>query len=152
NLRAMETLLRNLQSPQWPNEFPPQDAAKRALGKDLFGKYCLQCHVPIADRTNPDREVKAGKTALAEIGTDPKMATNFATRRAKTGRLQGRRKFAVDLAFPGNPQRGAEESADAVLLHVVVGTILNGPFNDTTDADKEAQLGSLRARTSAASI
>ena len=152
NLRALETLLRGLHSPAWPAAFPPIDAVKRDAGKKLFKDYCLKCHVPIEDPANPDREVLAFKTALSEVRTDPRMATNFANRKGKTGRLEGRRKLVVNVPFPSNPKLEGEESGDTILLHTVVGTILNGPFNDTTDADKEAQLSALRARTATASV
>jgi len=66
----------------------------RKAGGELFGRYCQSCHHPI-DRADPARAVTAVKTPIEVVGTDPLMAANFATRKGKTGRLEGRRAFFV---------------------------------------------------------
>ncbi len=58
------------------------------------------------------------------------MATNFAARRGKTGRLEGRREF-----FLAGTRFGPEASGDQMLVHTVLGVILNSPFNDYEESD-----------------
>jgi hypothetical protein len=137
NLLHLEDLVRKLQSPRWPSEFPPIDEGKRARGEELFARYCARCHHPI-DRADPCREVRAVRTPLAVVGTDPKMATNFATRRTKTGRLEGR----LDLFMTGS-RFGPVATGDELLAHVVVGAILNAPVREYT----KIELSQLRHRT-----
>src|SRR5439155_812513 len=84
DLTHTEDLIRKLQSPLWPKEFPPIDEEMRKEGEKLFVTYCQQCHAPI-DRTDPNRVVKAVRTPLGEkgIGTDPMMAENVNNRKGK---------------------------------------------------------------------
>ncbi len=122
DLIRLEQILRKLQSPRWPAEFPPIDEAKRKAGAELFGRYCQSCHHPI-DRADPTRTVTAVKTPIKTVGTDPLMAANFATRKGKTGRLEGRRAF-----FVSGERFGKEGSAEAMLVHTVVAVILGSPW------------------------
>jgi hypothetical protein len=124
-----EKLVRKLQSPRWPKEFPPINEDSRRAGESLFSTYCVTCHAGI-DRVDPDRTVKAVKTPLSQVRTDPQMARNFANRSGRTGSLEGRkRNFVVGPPF------GAEASADEILVHTVVGVILNTPFDDYQESD-----------------
>lgn len=77
NLRLIESSLRNLQSPQWPDIFPPIDKQRAARGERLFTTYCEPCHTRI-QRDDPKRRVVAHMSRLHDIGTDPKMARNAA--------------------------------------------------------------------------
>ncbi len=129
NLVRLEALVTKLLSPQWPAAFPAIDEPKRAAGAALFGTYCAHCHEGI-NRSDPDRLVRAVKTPLRDIRTDPRMATNFATRTAKTGLVEGRRAF-----FVAGDRFGPEAPADQLLTHVVAGVILNSPFNDYRSED-----------------
>ncbi len=79
NLRLIESRLRFLQSPQWPNDIlPPIDKERSARGERLFTTYCEHCHTRIK-RDDPKRRVVAQMTRLADIKTDEKMAHNAAT-------------------------------------------------------------------------
>lgn len=136
DLIHLEKLLHKLQSPKWPDVFPPIDEEKRKAGEVLFNRHCVMCHHHL-DRTDPNRAVTATMTPLKIVGTDPLMATNFVTRKAKTGPLEGRRMF-----FVTGDRFGAEAPADEIVLHTVVGVIAGSPW----DQYKGAQLKELRAR------
>ena len=123
DLLHLENLVRKLHSPQWPKELPPIDETKRKAGAKLFEAYCQRCHQPI-DRADPNRRIKAVLMPIESIGTDPRMATNFATRRAKTGRVEHRR-----MLFMVGDRFGKEAPADDILLHTIVGVILSAPAN-----------------------
>jgi mono/diheme cytochrome c family protein len=83
-----ETLIKKLKSPLWADtNLPPIDSTKAAAGKKLYGQYCTSCHTVI-DR-NSGSSVTVNLTPLAQIGTDPLMATNVACRTADTGVLAG---------------------------------------------------------------
>ncbi len=136
DLIHLEKLLHKLQSPRWPDVFPPIDEGKRKAGEALFNQHCASCHHHL-DRTDPKRAVTATMTPLKVVGTDPLMATNFVTRKAKTGPLEGRRMF-----FVTGERFGPEAPADEIVLHTVVGVIAGSPW----DQYKGAQLKELRAR------
>jgi hypothetical protein len=78
NLRLIEDQLKLLQSPQWPDLFPPIDQGRKGRGERLFTTYCESCHTRIK-RDDPERRVIAHMSRLADIGTDPNMAHNAAT-------------------------------------------------------------------------
>ncbi|MFL5346618.1 MAG: di-heme-cytochrome C peroxidase [Hyalangium sp.] len=129
NIGKLEKSLEKLWSPQWPTEvLPAIDPLKAARGKAHYEKYCVRCHAFI-DRTSPARRVSAVLTPLAEVGTDPKMATNFSTRVAKTGPLEGAREYVL-VGEPFGPTAGGWD----ILLHAVVGSILSQPIESTTAA------------------
>jgi mono/diheme cytochrome c family protein len=89
-----EKLIKYLKSPQWSGtNLPPIDNANAAAGKALYNKYCVSCHTVI-DRNSSSR-VTVNLTPLAQIGTDPLMATNVACRTADTGTLAGTRQPPV---------------------------------------------------------
>lgn len=119
NLIEIDDVMKLLQSPEWSKtELPAIDPVARDRGKELFTAYCLRCHQHI-DRSDPKREIVAVKTPIAELKTDDRMAKNFADRKAKTGKLAGRRAlYVVGSRF------GAEAEADAILVHVVGGTLI----------------------------
>jgi hypothetical protein len=79
NLRLIESRLKNLQSPQWPEDIlGPINVERKARGERLFAQHCEACHARI-QRDDPKRRIVAHMSKLAEIGTDPKMAGNAAT-------------------------------------------------------------------------
>jgi hypothetical protein len=79
NLRLIESRLRRLQSPQWPEDILGKiDSDRKVRGQRLFAIYCESCHATI-QRDDPNRRVVAHMSKLSEIGTDPKMATNAGT-------------------------------------------------------------------------
>lgn len=122
NLRDMEDHIKQLYSPKWPEVLPSIDAQKAAAGEVHYNKYCSGCHVVLGDeeRTDPDRQITAKMAKISKLGTDPRMATNFIQRRAKTGRLKG----AKTRVIVGRDRLGEEEPAGALLSHVVKGVII----------------------------
>ena len=129
DLMHLEELVRTLKSPRWPAEFPPLDVAKVKAGEELYDRYCVRCH-HLLDRDDAKRSVRAVKIPVKAVGTDPRMASNFADRRGKTGRLQGRRMF-----FVTGERFGREASADAILVHTVVAAILGSPWAQYDSVD-----------------
>jgi len=76
NLRRIESRLRGLRSPQWPEEvLGAIDKSSTLRGERLFNRYCESCHVEI-DRTAADRRVVAHMSRVSDVGTDPQMAAN----------------------------------------------------------------------------
>jgi hypothetical protein len=75
NLRLIESRLKSLQSPQWPDIFPPIDQERSARGERLFRIYCEGCHTRIK-RDDPNRRIVAHLSRLGDIGTDKTMADN----------------------------------------------------------------------------
>jgi mono/diheme cytochrome c family protein len=94
-----ETLIKKLKSPLWSDtNLPPLDSAKVAAGKQLYKQYCVSCHAEMVRNSNSG--VPVNLRPLAEIGTDPLMATNVACRTADTAVLAGTRQPALDLKIP----------------------------------------------------
>jgi uncharacterized protein (DUF2235 family) len=108
NLHEIETLLggdapgKGVWSPKWPEEILGKiDLGKAAKGEKLYNELCLHCHQPpmLSDEgrkpehwtnftTSEGRQFfKVTMIPLAEIGTDPKEAQNFANRTADSGPL-----------------------------------------------------------------
>ena len=122
NLLVIEELLKRLNSPKWPTDFPPPDPALAAKGRVLFEAHCIDCHQPII-RDDPARRVQAVMTPVKDLGTDGRMANNFVTRRANPGPLKGEKKlFLIGSKF------GDDESGADVLVHVIAGVILLQPL------------------------
>ena len=98
NLVRLEDQLQELRPPAWPVEILGQlDATLIAAGKKLFVKNSAHCHSLRDPETNefpltkPNKFgkqfVKTHMIKLAEIGTDPALAMNFAARKVDPGSL-----------------------------------------------------------------
>jgi len=117
NLYRLESLLRDLKSPEWPfcktpegEYFIPEptakrylvpsdpdycqgkgarfDEAKRRLGELIYIDRCRGCHT-VVDRSAWDRVVVAHMSDAKRIGTDPKMVDNAVHRTGKSGNFTG---------------------------------------------------------------
>jgi hypothetical protein len=95
NLDAMETQLSRLKSPEWPAAlFGPYDAALAAEGQVLFERNCVKCHAHL-DRDDLQTPIVAhmspiwGSPDQDPVGTDPWMACNAFTYKARSGNLEG---------------------------------------------------------------
>ena len=134
-LFALESLVAKLAPPQWPEALLGKiDREKAARGRTLYSAYrngepsCESCHTlrdattgqypltPAAENRFSVQFVETQMIGLADIGTDPLMALNFATRTAFTG----------DLAplLPA-PFTGASALPAPVLLSITVGMAAN---------------------------
>lgn len=89
NLRRVETHLRSLESPKWPEDILPEIDWKLAgPGKKIFDHYCEACHERI-NRSDPKRRVVAFMSSLDDVGTDRKMAMNSVTAAGYSGIVRG---------------------------------------------------------------
>jgi len=76
NLQRLESHLRGLKSPLWPEAILGDINVELAeKGKKLYADYCQSCH-EVIDRSDWDRIVVANMTSLDRVKTDPTMAQN----------------------------------------------------------------------------
>jgi hypothetical protein len=88
NLQRLESHLRGLQSPEWPEDILGKlDPDQAGRGELLYAEYCLQCH-EIIDRDNSERKVIANMLAIGKAGTDPAMARNSVAYGGKSGNFK----------------------------------------------------------------
>ncbi|MDA1190129.1 MAG: di-heme-cytochrome C peroxidase [Candidatus Poribacteria bacterium] len=97
NLIWLEDAVKMIEPPKWQSDVIGELDAKRvARGKALYEKDCVSCHslppyptITRKDTNGNDHQfVKTVMVALDEIGTDPKMASNFGNRTGQTGLLK----------------------------------------------------------------
>ncbi|KZM43679.1 hypothetical protein OA92_08315 [Marinomonas sp. SBI22] len=120
-LGQLETWVKTLKSPQWPEKMPAIDMQKAASGSILYQQQCASCHQVIA-RKNEYRLYDAVKTPVADIGTDPKTAWNAEFHQAKSLILEGTKEFIL-----AGDKFKAETDAISVPVNGVVGIILKDP-------------------------
>lgn len=86
NLDHLEQYMAKLESPKWGAPLPDIDQSKAEKGKALYAANCVSCHGIRDDKgqfpmTPPNavgkQFIATHMTGLADIGTDPLMATNF---------------------------------------------------------------------------
>lgn len=76
NLSRLESHLKSLTSPQWPQEILGTiDMGKAKRGRLLYSEHCESCH-EVVDRTDWDRIVLANMSNMHMMGTDRAMAEN----------------------------------------------------------------------------
>lgn len=127
NQLMLEELLSKLRSPAWPAKWAPIDKVKAAAGHKLYDIYCDGCHA-VTPRNMPLTRMRVTMTPLAMVGTDPVMVTNSATRRSKTGILEGVRMPLLPFVDP----LPAEVLSLELTAKIVVGAILAPPDWDET--------------------
>ncbi|MGC5798256.1 di-heme-cytochrome C peroxidase [Sphingomonas sp. NFX23] len=122
NLDAMEEQLTKLYSPSWPQPFgtPAQDAVR--VGAKLFRDQCSGCHKPLA-RTDLSKPIIAQMSPIwggsKPVGTDPWMACNAFTYRARTGVLEG----GKTALLAGTERFGPLADHRQILTATVIGTL-----------------------------
>jgi mono/diheme cytochrome c family protein len=150
NLMLMEQRLRQLTSPAWPQDVSPIDATKAAAGKAIYDNSCIRCHA-MSKPSGGDRYLEVKLISLDGIGTDPMMAENARTRRAKSGVLEGVRMPPFPGRLGGEPL-AAETTSFKVTRNIVIGSILAPPdwLESSTALNKdksyETLLRGIRAR------
>ncbi len=88
NLQRLESHLRSLTSPQWPQDILGTiDQEKAGRGRLIYAKYCQACH-EVIDRTDWNRLVVAKMSGLEEIGTDEATAVNSVSYKGKAGNFK----------------------------------------------------------------
>jgi len=118
-LELEESLVHFLKSPQWPEAILGQlDPVKAAKGRDLFKQYCKSCH-GVTDR-NSSTPMVVTPVRVAEIGTDPTMATNVACRTTGTGALAGSRQPPI-----AGHKLGATDFVTNLASNIGVGVLEN---------------------------
>lgn len=122
NLRKLEMTVSKLESPLWPESFPPIDLNLADKGRPLYETYCLSCHQDI-DRSDPDRHIKVRMSTLDKIQTDPLMARNALQYEGRTGIFAGKPRFYTVGGIMG-------ETAPAlyVVNNIMVGVLKNNPL------------------------
>jgi hypothetical protein len=116
NLIDIETSLRSLWSPEWPEaELGMFDNDMVTRGAAVYKTSCIECH-SVIERTKEDRVVGE---KIADAQTDQTLLMNFG-HDAATGRLRGRRKTLL------GKERFSERAPIGVLLkHLVERAILD---------------------------
>ncbi|MCE9599575.1 MAG: cytochrome c [Spirochaetia bacterium] len=122
-LLAIETQLKRLTSPIWPEDvLPPINRIKAASGRILYETHCLSCHQDI-ERSDPSRKVFAQMYGIDLVGTDGKTATNIVQASGDTGILKGK-----PVHFPVSIDRfGATSRVNYMLRHLVEGILIQNP-------------------------
>lgn len=128
NLKWLEQQITKLRPPAWPEVFPPIDADRWEAGKALFNAPgpggCAGCH-QVLQRKDLQTRFQARMTPLRggeAIGTDPWMACNSYTARARTGLLR----FTPPRFFIGSGKpMGTMAPVSDLLNAAVIGAIWN---------------------------
>ena len=131
NQVRIENRLKKLWSPAWPTEVKPLDSARVGRGRQLFNANCVGCH-EVVPHGQQNRPVEVVMTPLSELKTDPRMATNAATRSSLTGRLEGSR-------VPGLDPLPAKVATGSLLQNVGRGALLS-PFLDVSETVRTLNL------------
>ncbi|WP_373092143.1 di-heme-cytochrome C peroxidase [Zhongshania sp.] len=85
NLQRLESHLRGLQSPKWPEQILGKiDLKKAERGRFVYAQYCQSCHEVIKP-DNWDRVVIGKMMDINLVGTDPAMAVNSVNSSGKSG-------------------------------------------------------------------
>ena len=122
-LGRLQNWLTRLRSPRWPEALLGKlDTAAIARGRAIYAQQCQRCHV-IAERDNAAQALATQVVPLEEIGTDARMAVNFAEQRVATGVLSGRRV----LVWGGAPLEKEARAIDLV-VHAALGATLQHPL------------------------
>ncbi len=121
-LGQLETWVKALRSPQWPEEYlPPIDTQKAAAGSILYQAQCSGCHQVMTREQEKDLYI-AVQTPVEEVGTDPMTAWNAEFHQAKTLILEGEKQLIL-----AGDKFGAEADAISIPVNGVVGLILKDP-------------------------
>jgi cytochrome c2 len=126
NLRRLESHLKSLQSPEWPEDILGSiDQDKAAKGQVIYAQYCQSCH-NVIQRNNWDRKVIAQMSDVDFIGTDKAAAINGVAYSGKSGNLQ----HTVQGVDVGDLFIGEDAPVIQILTSATKGVIA------TPDADK----------------
>jgi mono/diheme cytochrome c family protein len=111
-----------LAAPRWPEAILGRiDRERAARGRAIYLGQCQACHrLPQGPAGAP---VEVRLVPVAQVGTDARMATNFATRSGATGALQGR----PSLVFGGRKLAARERMID-IVVHLAVGASAHHPL------------------------
>ena len=119
NLLALETRLKSLESPVWPEKIlGPIDRGLAARGKKVFEKDCRECHTAIV-RDDPDRQAITHSFPIGDVKTDALTAQNILNGRGKTGFLKGTFEYVI-----AGDRFGDEAPALGIVTNTVLRTLI----------------------------
>jgi len=91
NLRRVETHLKKLSSPKWPEDLIGElDKDMIEKGKPIFDQYCSSCHTHLKNPTSTSRKIVVRMSKLDSVQTDPVLASNTVNYLGKSGLIEGR--------------------------------------------------------------
>jgi mono/diheme cytochrome c family protein len=149
NLTSLESWLKSLTSPKWPEQILGAiDAPKAARGAQIYADQCASCHtLDPQPRSAPNMfGLTFAKvdfsTPLSQLGTDPTAAVSFATRRMDPGPWAPIAQ-AQGIVGPDG------KAPVAALLSIATSMIIQKFFalNGLSDQQKLAYLGFRESRT-----
>jgi hypothetical protein len=126
NQLRLENWLKVLWSPEWPRHLEDLDDDKISAGRKLFMDNCVRCH-EVVPHKEQDRVVIVAMTPISEVKTDPRMATNAATRVSITGKMEGSK-------LPGLDPLPKKLATGALVQNVARGALLS-PFRDVDQSE-----------------
>jgi cytochrome c5 len=128
-LGRLQDWMYQLKPPRWPGKyFGELDEERATRGAALYAEHCQSCHA-LSNRDEAKRKLTVTLTPIADVGTDPRAATNFLNARASTGPLQGRKQAVV-----AGPVFGTEASAIDMVIHATIGVVLRHPLKAVREA------------------
>jgi hypothetical protein len=144
NVRALETRLKSLKSPAWPeNVLPPIDRQLAAAGRTVFAQQCEHCHRDVG-RDYPRHRLVTVMIPLGEIGTDPRAAEHIVNARGRTGFLEGMRQ-RIYAGKPIEHTATAFQITEDTVLHMVLGKLaphsLNKPMHKVNAGNTSEESG-----------
>lgn len=115
NLGHLENWVRELNSPEWPEDvFPKIDRAKAAKGEVLYAAACASCHQVIARKDEIKTSYHAVITPIEELKTDPTELDNMSERQYVAGIYEGKKSASVAGEVIPNPTTGLNPLVNAV--------------------------------------
>ncbi|MFT6261574.1 MAG: mono/diheme cytochrome c family protein [Bermanella sp.] len=122
-LGKLESWVKTLRSPAWPQEYLPAiNAEKAAVGAILYSQECAACHQVIS-RADEGEDYNAVKTPVLSVGTDTATAWNAEFHMAKTLQLEGTKaEIIIGKEF------SATSPAISISVNGVVGIVLKNPL------------------------
>src|SRR5258707_15064352 len=93
NLKRTEQMLAGLYSPSWPGALVEEGKddqeleRMRSRGKELYFRadiHCNTCHTVLASKKDRTYPLPITMSPVAEVKTDPQLASNFTTTRARS--------------------------------------------------------------------
>lgn len=134
NQLLIEDQLSRLRGPAWPKQWASIDAAKAQAGAKLYQANCIGCHAIVT----PGKRQTVTMTPISEVRTDPKMATNAATRVTKdTGVLDGA--TIPPLPIIVQPIGATSPTVELVAKITVAAVLAPVPMDDVPTVVKLAQ-------------
>ena len=130
NLGRLENWVRELSSPQWPQDvFPKIDAAQAAKGEVLYADQCAQCHQVIPRNEAIKTAYKAVITPIDELGTDPGELNNL-SRTYEAGLFAGKKVVVLAGDKIPDPTTGLNPLVNSGAAHTDIMQISEQVFDE----------------------